>query len=75
MERKEGTEVILLYLSLQVEIDSTYRILLFFFLSQRLMIRNFAMSIGLFISKHYQMPHLSHLRSIAHASCVLRRHT
>lgn len=43
-----------------VKIKPTYVILQFFFQSPRLMIRNFAVFIGVFISKHNQTPHLSH---------------
>lgn len=78
MERKYGTEVVLPFLPLPVKINSTYTILLFFFHSQRLMIRNFAVSIGVFISKHNQMPHLSHFEiycsRISCSSEALPRH-
>ena len=46
------------YLPLQVKINPTYRTPLFFFCSPRPRIRNLAVSICVFISKHNQMPHL-----------------
>lgn len=78
MERKFGTEVVLLYLLLQGKINSTYIIQPFFSYSQRLMIRNCAVSIGVLISKHNQMSPLSRFEiDCLHISCsseALLRH-